>query len=416
MSKWEKINKRVDDVLECLTKDGWIEWKKKQSYMNTITRKIQIYPIGEEKNDSWRQLREWNEMVFRAANTAASHMYFQNNMKEFFYLTDDAKILFADINKEPKEGEKAVRVLNTSKQNSTYQVLSSHFKGKMPSDIFVNLNSQLYSTFSKEVDEYFSGKRSLRTYKRSIPMPISAKSIKEVVITSDAKNYQFEIFGIKFQTSFGRDSSGNKMIFDRALNGEYKLCNSSIQIDGKKMFLLAVFQFESEKFNLDKNKVMEAELSDKWPIVLSFGEKKIFVGDRKEYLHRRLAIQAARRRQQIASRYNVNGKGRKKKMASVDRFHDKELNYIQTRQHQYTFKMISLCLEKKCGVLRLKFTPEPPEPDDLSKKELRIWREENQFLLRNWGYYGLKEKLKYKCKKAGIELLIEKGDKEKKED
>jgi hypothetical protein len=29
------------------------------------------------------------------------------------------------------------------------------------------------------------------------------------------------------------------------------------------------------------------------------------------------------------------------------------------------------------------------------------------FLLRNWGYYGLKEKIAYKCRKFGIELIVE---------
>jgi len=373
--------------------------------MNTITRKIKI-SIADNHKECYKKLYDWNEMVFRASNTAASHMYFQNNMKEFFYLTDSAKILFADINKESeKDGEK---VLTTSKQNSTYQVLSSKYKGKMPADIFSNLNAQLSATFAKESKEYFSGKRSLRTYKRDMPIPFSSKSIKNITLTEDKKNYSFELFGINFKTYFGRDRSGNKTIFERSLTEEYKLCNSSIQLDGKDIFLLAVFQFESEKFNLDKERVMDATLSAKFPILLSTGTKVFHVGDKGEYLHRRFAIQGALRRQQIAARYNLNGKGRKKKMANIDRFTDKEYNYINTRQHQYSHKMIDLCLQNKCGTLLLKFTPEPPMPKELNRAETKEWREENELLLRNWGYHGLKEKIAYKCKKVGIELILEK--------
>lgn len=375
--------------------------------MNTITRKISL-SLTEDVKEGYKTLYDWNEMVFRAANTAISHLYFQNNMKEFFYLTDSAKILFADINKDAKDGEDAERILNTSKQNTTYQVLSSHFKGKMPADIFSNLNAQLSSAFSKETKEYFSGKRSLRTYRRGMPIPFSAKSIRNIQQTEDGNNYSFDLFGLKFKTWFGKDLSGNKIIFDRALSGEYKLCNSSIQLDGKNIYLLAVFQFESERYNVDKENVMYASLSADFPIVLTNGKRSFNIGDKEEYLHRRYAIQGALRRQQIAARYNINGKGRKKKMANIERFKNKEHDYIATRQHQYTFKMINLCLQNKCGTLQLKFTPEPPEPKELSSRELKEWRKENELLLRNWGYRGLKDKIAYKCKKVGIELVIEK--------
>lgn len=376
--------------------------------MNTITRKIKLN-ITDNHQEAYKKLYDWNEQVFRAANTAASHMYFQNNMKEFFYLTENAKILFADINKSDEEKDNgSERMLNTSKQNTTYQVLSSIYKGKMPADIFSNLNAQLSSTFSKESKEYFSGKRSLRTYRRDMPIPFSAKAIAKISLTEDKKNYSFTLLGINFKTYFGKDLSGNKMIFERSLNGEYKFCNSSLKLDGKNIYLLAVFQFESDKFNLDKDRIMSAELSPSFPIILEWGEKNFKIGDKQEYLHRRYAIQAALRHQQIAARYNANGHGRKKKTANVERFKNKEYDYINTRQHQYTHKMIDVCLQNKCGKLILKFTPEPPEPNDLSRKDLQLWKKENELLLRNWGYNGLKDKISYKCKKVGIELEIEK--------
>lgn len=374
--------------------------------MNTVTRKIRISPTGDDVKKVYESLYKWNELAFRAANTALCHMYFQNNMQEFFYLTDDARILFADIMKQEPESDK-MHVLNTSKQNTTYQVLSNRYKGEMPSDIFSNLNAQLVSLFNKERKEYFSGKRSLRTYRRDMPMPISAKSLRGLSENEDG-DYTFTLYGFDFKMLFGRDRSGNRVFVDRAVKGEYKLCNSSIQLDGKYIYLLAVFQFESEKVALDAERVMEAELGFDFPIILKTGKKVINIGDRTEYLHRRYAIQAALRRTQIASRYSNGGKGRKKKLAAIDRFEDKERNYIQTRQHQYTFKMVDACVKNKCGVLRLKLTPEPPAPEDMGKRELMQWKRENELLLRNWGYRGLLDKVKYKCKKWGIDVVMDK--------
>lgn len=91
-------------------------------------------------------------------------------------------------------------------------------------------------------------------------------------------------------------------------------------------------------------------------------------------------------------------------MKNIDRFHKSESDYISTRQHQYTRKMIDLCLQNKCANLQLNFIPEPPKPENLSRKELNQWKMNNEFILRNWGYRGLKDKIAYKANIAGIKV------------
>ena len=400
--------------------------------MNTITRKIALSIVGEVK-EGYKKLYDWNEMVFRAANTAVNHLYFQNKMNEFFYLTESAKILFADINKtadKMSDKEKGLlekgyeRVLTTSKQNTTYQVLSSHFKGKMPSDIFSNLNAQITATFAKEAVDYFSGKRSLRSYRRDMPMPFSAHGISNIIPTEDRKNYTFNLMGLTFKTYFGRDLSGNKTIFERALTEDYKiraytketpptgdhykLCNSSLKLDGKNIYLLAVFQFEKTTVFLHKEKIMYADLSPQFPIILSTDKKVFCIGDRRDYLSGRLNIQALLKRTQINARTNKGGKGRKKKLHSIDHFEKMENKYINRLQHIYTRQMIDKCIQNKCGKLLLNFRPELPEPGNLTKGNLILWKRTNQLLLRNWGYNGLLNKIEYKSKKVGIEVIEQK--------
>lgn len=72
------------------------------------------------------------------------------------------------------------------------------------------------------------------------------------------------------------------------------------------------------------------------------------------------------------------------------------------------FKLEETNRHKEMCRLLLNITPEPPEPKEVTRKELELWRKENELLLRNWGYRGLKDKIAYKCKKVGIELEIEK--------
>lgn len=382
----------------------------------TITRKIQILIDGDKEyvRNTFKTLYDWNEKVFRAANIAVTHMYFQEKQKEFSYLTEGAKkLLLVDENSEMKgkvkelvESGEGVPAFNTSKQNTTYRLLSSFLKGDVPSDIFSNLNAQLAQTFSSESKEYFSGKRSLRSYRRGMPMPISAKSVKNIEPTEDKKNYYFTLYGLKFKTYFGKDLSGNKKIWDSAQAGHYKFCNSSIQLDGNKIFLLAVFQFDATELKADGT--MYAELSIWNPIVAKWAGKQEFkIGDRDEFLYQRLAIQAALRRAQIAAKYTTGGRGRKKKLHNIDHFKGKEKRYIQNKLHQYSSKLVELCVKNKCGKLILKHTPNPIMPEGLSRQEQYNWRKENEFLLRNWSYYGLNEKLKYKCDKVGVKLVVE---------
>ena len=67
----------------------------------------------------------------------------------------------------------------------------------------------------------------------------------------------------------------------------------------------------------------------------------------------------------------------------------KEINYVSTKLHQYTAKVIELCRKFRAGTIEL-VAPEKEQLDNL--------------LLRNWSYYGLTDKLQYKCRIAGIEL------------
>ena len=345
-----------------------------------ITRKIQIYPIGDNSKEVWSTLREWEDLVFRAANYATTHMYFQDRQKEFNYLNGNYGKL-AEANKEFKE------MLECSEQNTTYRLLSEKLKGTVPSSIFSCLNSVIKQTFDKEKKEYFTGKRSLRSYRKGMPMPFSSKSIKNIVEAEN--NYEFTIFGFKFRTNFGRDLSGNKQIFERYLSGEYKLCDSSIQIKDKKMFLLAVFQFDQNKVLLSEN-VLFAELSHVTPIKCYESVKdEVSIGNVSEFLHQRLQIQGALHRLQKDLRYTKGGKGRKRKLQALERFELKEKNFVKTKIHQYSRMLIDECLKRQCGKLVLiSWKDEDPK--------------EHKLILRNWGYYGLKELISYKANMVGI--------------
>lgn len=356
-----------------------------------ITRKIKLNFVGEpdERKAYWERLRGLEESAFRMANYVSTHAYIQEKASEFTYFHEGYRDKLADRQKDP-EG-----ILNTSHQNTTYRMLSSKYKGEVPSDIYSQVNSIVRQTFKAESKEYFTGARSLRSYRRGMPIPFSKKSIRNIEkIEEWDGNYAFTLHDMRLRTWFGRDLSGNEIIMDRAVNGEYPMCDSSIKIEDNKIFLLLTVKVPAQVYPLDKSKELVAELGIETPIIFRKGKNEYYIGGKEEFLYRRLQIQEGRRRLQIYLKYSKGGKGRKKKLQALDRYEKAERNYVDTKIHQYTSKLVDFCVKLNCGTLVLK-NQESKEED----------AKEDEFLLRNWSYYGMKEKLKYKCNINGIELV-----------
>jgi len=69
---------------------------------------------------------------------------------------------------------------------------------------------------------------------------------------------------------------------------------------------------------------------------------------------------------------------------------------VHNRLHVYSRKLIDFCVKHQAGTLIL-----------LDQQEKSEIAKEEAFVLRNWSYYDLMTKIKYKAEKAGIELIID---------
>jgi len=83
-------------------------------------------------------------------------------------------------------------------------------------------------------------------------------------------------------------------------------------------------------------------------------------------------------------------------MQALNRFTEVEKNYVNSRMHLYSRRLIDICV--KHGAATLILTTQE-EKEEVAK--------EDEFLLRNWSYYALKEKISYKAEKAGIVIIVE---------
>lgn len=365
---------------------------------NIITRriKVQIDVPTEEKealNAAYRKLYNWQNIAFKAANIVATNLYIQEKSKDLIYFHDDFRIKLADRSKDI-DG-----VLNCSRENTTYRILSEKYKNEIPASIFSLLNRSVFKHFIAEKADYYSGKRSLRNYKSNIPVPFMAKSIFGLRYDDDIKNFRFSLFKdekyhIPFRTFLGRDRSNNKVIIERCISGEYKMLNSSLRVADGKIHLYLVVDFPQEQKRVNPENEAKIKLSFMAPLVVSYKDKEYIIGDKESFIYKRLAIQQGLKRRQQKMKYNNGGRGRKNKTKGVEGFKEKERNFVNTYTHNLSSELIKFCIDNKIGKLKI---------DDV----LQSFEEAKEFpfVIRNWSYGNIREKIEYKCRMNNIELV-----------
>jgi IS605 OrfB family transposase len=372
-----------------------------------ITRKVKVnfdFSDKEKQKEAISKLYNWQRICFRAANMISTHNFVIERLPDLIYLEEGTKKVLKDISKDP-EG-----ILNTSKLNATYKILSDNFKGEIPTSILTSLKSRVLPSNEERKQVYF-GNRAIRTYKSSIPIPFQKSAIKYFDYDEERKNFLLEIFDIPLVTFLGQDKSRNRVVLNRVLEGEYELCDSAIQLTDKETFLFFVVKIPKLKVKLDESKVLKAHLSFDTPIVVyggrGFKTDHFRIGNTKEYLHKRLQIQKSLTRLQKASKYNKGGHGRKRKLSDLDRFKKRELNFLNTRMHVYSRMLIDHALKEKASKIILANVQDVKEKTDPETP----W---GKYMLRNWSYYGLIDKIKYKAGMYGITIEEEPAPEEKK--
>ena len=375
-----------------------------------ITRKIEVFVCESDKElrrSYYEKLYDNRDIAVKAANLGISVMYMlDTNMA---CMDEETKKLVTFI---------GVKGLKATKQNAPYVVCSHYFKGKADMGM-VSCVLQNAQKMYQEDRKQGMWNKSLRSYKSNMPVPFKADRFLNLRLAEyqngdgeKKDGYFFTLIGIPFQMRFGRDRSGNRLIVERVINGEYKMCTSSIQVDGKRVFLLLCVDIPKKEVKLDEKKTMFAFLGVMNPVVCTCdvkaareydsGMKVWEIGTKEEFNYRRRQIQEAVRRCQMDNRYTTGGKGRKKKCQAIERWHEKEKNYVDTKLHTYSRMLVDMAVKHKCGkiVLMKQISREEKAKDDNQNGE--------PFVLRNWSYYGFKEKIEYKCKMCGIKMEVEK--------
>jgi hypothetical protein len=354
-----------------------------------LIRKIQLLPIGDaaQKAATRNTLYRWQQLCCQAANQIASHLYLQEQVKDFMYLKHGLRLRLADAAKDPQG------LLDCSRPNSLYRMLSSTYKGQLPSDVMSSLVRRIMAGFAGHRKAYQQGLRSLSTYRRDIPIPFGIRCLKGLRYDADRKAFVFRLYGLDLMTYMGRGKDKATLLHE-ALEGKVKLRSGSLEIRKGKIYWLAVMEKALMPVSVpDASLVVEARLSMEHPIIARGRTGMKVIGNKEAYLYRRLAIQSACQRVQQAASAHRGGKGRKRKLKALERYRGYEKRYVSHCLHEYSRQLIDFCIAQGAGTLILCRHDEPESEDG--------------FVLRNWSYGQLKRKIIYKAEVAGIAVIEE---------
>tara|TARA_Y100001960_G_scaffold276025_1_gene305909 strand:+ start:319 stop:1758 length:1440 start_codon:yes stop_codon:yes gene_type:complete len=395
-----------------------------------LTRKIELLIAEDDQDkrlDIWKYLRSVEMDTFKAANLIISHQYFNDTFKERILLTKnelkerhqkienkieklteklkaekdkekkkkltaDRKGLYTQRDKlKPEAREEMVSVYTTSEKNSTYQLISKHFP-HMSSYISASLNDMVTKNFSNELFDVKRGDRSLRSYRKGMPIPFMKSGMS--FESTDEGIHMNWVNNIKFYLRFGRDASNNRAVMERVLAGEYKMSDSQIQIKKNKIFLLLVVDIPNKTVKLDKKLSVGVDLGINNPAycALSKGPARFAIGSREDFFRVRVQMQSRRRRLQKNLKLTKGGKGRQKKLKALERLRDKERNFVRTYNHTVTHQIVKFARDNHAGVINMELL------------EGFMEEEKSNFILRNWSYYELQQMLSYKSKREGMEV------------
>lgn len=187
-------------------------------------------------------------------------------------------------------------------------------------------------------------------------------------------------------------------IFERALNGEYKIGTSQFLYheQKKKWFFNLTYSFVPQQAVVDKNVIMGIDLGVTNPATIAVSNDDWyyqFVGDGKFLLAFKRQEEARKRRIQRSRKWAGQGSvghGTKTRVKPLEALRETISNFKKTENHKYSKFIVDEAVRLGCGVIQM---------EDLSKIS------EADTFLRDWTYYDLQQKIKYKAEEQGIEVV-----------
>lgn len=291
-------------------------------------------------------------------------------------------------------------------------------------NIFTKLNTgNLSQTIKRATDKFktdrteiLKGNKPPSTYGKDQPIDIKSSMIQltndnnayyaNLSLISNSYKKELERKSGQFKVLLNIKDNSSKLIINRIINKDYKLCGSQILHCKNKWMLSLVYQFESEEKQLDKNRILGIDLG-----IVNTATMQIYdtakgkhdwikynqcVIDGKELIKFRQKVEMRKKSLQKQAKHCGEGRvghGYKTRMKPLNVINDKISKFRDTYNHKISKYIVDYAMKNNCGIIQM---------ENLSG----FSEAQTESLLKNWSYHDLQTKVKYKAEEYGIEFRL----------
>lgn len=274
-------------------------------------------------------------------------------------------------------------------------------------------NAFIMKKWNTDKKDIFNYRKSVASFKLNMPIYIKNSNYK-IYLGNNGYEIDCAMFNrlqeLKHLTfSIDKLDGNKKATLNKIINKVYKQGSMQIVKNKKgKWCLLISFSFEGENRNLDINRIMGIDIGITNTLTIQIWDNKLqewdkiswrkCVIDGKELIHYRQKVQARRiellKNSKLSNRNQGKaGHGRKKRIEPIEKMSKKVNNFRDTLNHKYSKYVIDFAVKNNCGLIQM---------EDLSGYSEGV----NETLLKNWSYYDLQNKIKYKAEEKGIKVIF----------
>ena len=320
------------------------------------TIKLKLYVVDEDKVTSWKRIRQISNDAWKAANWIASGQFLNDQLMRRLYARRkiDAKEDKQAVENAEQEFKK---VFGTMRQATTERDIKEAFPD-LPSCVTNFLNRVVFQSYKKEKLEMLSGNRSLRTYRRGMPVPTTRAAVEFYADENEKHNLRWKLGrkeAINFGIIYGRDRANHRLTISRILDSELAYSAPQIQLKNKDLFLLLPVKDPQQDVELNPKLSLGVDLGIKFPayMALSEGPQRRPIGDINDFLKVRTQMQSRRRRLQRSLKYTRGGRGRNKKLHTLKSLEQKERNFVRQYNHYVSKEIVDFALRHMTGASAL---------------------------------------------------------------
>ncbi|MFL0198592.1 RNA-guided endonuclease TnpB family protein [Clostridium sp. WILCCON 0269] len=405
-------------------------------------------------------IKNCNELEYKTMNKTLRDIQYltckaSNRAMQMYYTWEYERIRYKNKYGEyPNEQEKFGKTYRNVVEGEMKVIMSTINAANVG-----QTNAFVMKKWNTDKNDILNYRKSVANFKLDMPIYLKNSNYKiyqgnhgfEITCSLFSKKYQNEN-DIK-QVTFTTDKlDGNKKAtLNKIINKEYKQGSAQIEISKKgKIKLTISFSFKPKKSTLDKNRILGVDLglvnvatlaiwdndTQNWDYInykhnilsgqelirfrqklfnMQMSEKNVQKEIQKynEQLHQkqlnkfeigsinglglvkfRDTTEKHKKELSIASKCVGTGRighGYKSRMKPVNKMRDKVSRFADTFNHKYSRYIVDFSIKNNCGVIQM---------EDLSGSTQNTQKK----FLKDWSYYDLQQKIKYKAEEHGIEV------------